>query len=218
MSAPDTASSRSGASIAGLLSALELELRTAGQLAFATCESLREDRSLRGLEGCLAFLRCTTFAVDLDVPAIARRTRVQACRLLLLSVAAHTEAPRWTWFRLEHLFETAMQIPGAELSDVVHALFALLAETTGPTTTSQTCFIREVADHVAERRDRGQSVADFVWIAVRLSDPLLAVTESQAYLAALALPQTLRDQARRVILESVHSRPLVDELIQLLPR
>lgn len=206
-----------GASLDALLTELELELRAEGRLSFETCDRLRVDPRIRGLEGCLAFLRCITFAADPGIPAIPRWHRMHACRLLLLSLGAHTTAPRWAGGRVEQMLETAMQVPGAELSDIVQALFALLGELTGTTTKSQAGFVREVAAQVVDRRDRGQSAADFVWIAVRLSDPVLAVTESQAYLAALALPQTMRDRARELILGRVHSPQLLAELMQLLP-
>jgi hypothetical protein len=205
-----------GETIDALLAALELELRESGRLSFATCEALRRDPELYGFEGCLAFLHCTVFAVDPETPPISRRRRVQACRLMLLSIGAHTDAPRWTSFQIEQLFEVALQIPGAELSDVVQAQFALAAEIMGPTPRSQANFIREVGGHVAGKRRRGHPADDFVWIALRLDDPLFPATETQAYLALHVLPRRLRGATREIILRTIISAPLAEEVAQTL--
>lgn len=199
-----------------LLGNLERELRATGTLSFATCEALRTDRRLRGLESCLAFLRCTVFAGDANIEPIGRRRRVQTCRLLLLSIAAHTQSPRWSAFQLEQMFEVALSIPGAELSDLVQALFALLVDSRNPASVAQARFIRELAAHVTGKRRRGHSADDFVWIAVRLADPLFPATEAQAFLAAHVLPRKMRIATRETILRAVRSTVLADEVAQLL--
>lgn len=195
-----------------VLGAVEHELRTTGRLSFATCEVLRRDEDLCGLEGCLTFLHCTMFATDPETPPIARRRRVQACRLMLLSLGAHTETPRWTSFSIEQMFEAALQIPGAELSDLVQAEFALLAETRGAVSRSQANFIQELGRHVVDRRRRGHAADDFVWIAVRLADEAFPPTEAQAYLATHALPRKLRTATREIILRTVLSSPIAEEV------
>lgn len=189
MSALDTSSEDR---IEADLRAVENELRADGRLAFATCEALRADRRFEGLESCLRFLRCTVFAVDPDSPPIPRRRRVQACRLMLLSLGAHTEAPRWTSLQIEQLVESAMQIPGAELSDLAQAQFALLGETIEPTTIAQQHFLEELGRQIAGKRRLGHSADDFIWIAVRLADPVAPTTRAQAFFAARALPQELK--------------------------
>lgn len=153
------------------LVAVENELRADGRLTFATCEALRGDARFRGLESCLRFLRCTVFAADPDGPPIPRRRRVQACRLMLLSLGAHTTAPRWTALQIEQLVEAAMQVPGAELSDLAQAQFALLAETSD-VTAPQTAFIEELGNQIAAKKRLGYRSDDFVWMAVRLGDGL----------------------------------------------
>jgi hypothetical protein len=199
-----------------VLAALEHELRTTGNLSFATCEALRRDDRLTGLEGCLAFLRCTVFAAAPETPPFPRRLRIHVCRLMLLSLGAHTVQPRWTTFQVEQLLEAALQIAGAELSDVVHAQFALLAETTGPTTRAQANFLRELGEQIAGKRRRGHPADDFVWIAVRLADPILPITQAQAYLATYALPRRLRSATREIILRAMQCSPLADEVAQTL--
>lgn len=199
-----------------LLRALEHELRIIGRLSFATCEALRRDDRTYGLEGVLSFLHCTMFATDPDAPEIPRRQRVHACRLMLISMSAHTELPRWTAFQIEQLFEVAMQIPGAELSDLVQAQFTLLAETAGPTTSAQANLIRELGLQITGKRRRGHDADDFVWIAVRLNDPVLPITEAQAYLAAHALPRRLRRATREVILRTLATTMLGGEVAELL--
>jgi hypothetical protein len=166
-----------------LLAELECELREAGQLAFATCERLRRDERLAGLESCVRFLRFTVFATDPDAPPLLRRHRIHACRLMLLSLGGHTETPRWTAFQLEQMVESALQLPGAELSDLVQAQFALLAETPGETTRAQQNFIQALAEQIDGARSRGLRTDDLVWISVRLGDPVWPVTAAQTLLA-----------------------------------
>ncbi|HEU0032153.1 MAG TPA: hypothetical protein VFQ53_16075 [Kofleriaceae bacterium] len=199
-----------------LLGQLEAELRAHGQLSFATCEALRDNDDVRGLEGCLSFLRCTMFAVDPATPPLRRRRRIQACRLMLLSIGAHTDFPRWTHFGIEQMFEAALQIPGAELSDLVQALFALLAETKLACTRAQTNFIREIGAHVRAKRRLGHAADDFVWIAVRLTDPMFPVTEAQAFFATLVLPRRLRGSTREVLMRTLTSSHVIDELGDML--
>ena len=199
-----------------LLGFLERELRATGTLSFATCEALRTDRRLDGLENCLAFLRVTVFAGDSNQQPIGRRRRVQVCRLLLLAIAAHTGSPRWSGFQVEQMFEAALSIPGAELSDLVQALFALLVDSRGAATAAQARFIREVGAHVTGKRRRGHSADDFVWIAVRLADPLFPATEAQAFLAAHVLPRKLRVTVRDTITRSLRTSALADEVAHIL--
>jgi hypothetical protein len=199
------------------LAALEAELRATGTLSFATCEALRTHDGLHGLEGCLAFLRCTVFASDPDAPPISRRRRLAVCRLMLLSLAAHTDVPRWTSFQVEQMFEAAMQIAGAELSDLVQAQFALLAETKAAPSRAQADFIGVFGRQVAGMRRRGYPADDFMWIAVRICDIAFPATEAQAYLAAHVLPRRLRRTTREVILRIV-SPLLADEVARTLAR
>jgi len=174
------------------LAALEAELRYDGALSFATCETLRNDRRFDGLESCLRFLGCIVFAVDPAVPPIPRLRRVTACRLMLLGIYAHTPTPRWTPMRVEQLVEAAMQIPGAELSDLVQAQFALLAETVHPPGNSQMRYLHELGCQIATQRRIGHAADDFVWIAVRLADPVLPHTVAQEYFAAQVLTNPMR--------------------------
>ncbi len=173
--------------IEGDLRAVEHELRVDGRLSFATCEVLRCDPRLVGLESCLRFLRCTVFAPTPDLPPLPRRRRVQACRLMLVALGAHTARPRWTVLEIEQLVEGAMQLPGAELSDLAQAQFALLGETTDPITPAQESFLEELGRQIGDKRRLGHSADDFVWIAVRLADPVLPHTSAQAFFAARAL-------------------------------
>jgi hypothetical protein len=170
------------------LVAVENELRADGRLAFATCEALRSDPRFRGLESCLRFLHCAVFAADPEHPPIPRRRRVQACRLMLLSLGAHTIAPRWTTLQLEQLVESAMQIPGAELSDLAQAQFALLGETP-EVTPKQTAFIAELGQQIAGKKRLGYQSDDFVWMAVRLTDGL-PHTRAQKLFAACTLDRS----------------------------
>jgi len=202
--------------VEALLRAVERELRGFGRLSFLTCEVLRSHEGLHGLEPCLRFLGCTVFAADPDEPPVSRRYRVQMCRLMLLSLAAHTTTPRWSCFQLEQMFEASLQIPGAELSDLVQAQFALLAETPGPTSTEHASFLRELGHQVAGKRRLGHADDDFVWIAVRLEDAMFPATEAQAYFATHALPRRLRSATREVILRTVVSPLLADEVARAL--
>lgn len=188
MSALDTSSER----IEADLRAVENELRADGRLSFATCEALRSDARFAGLEPALRFLRCTVFAADPDTPPVPRKRRVLACRLMLLSLGAHTPRPEWTAIHIEQLVESAMQIPGALLSDLAQAQFALLGETTAPITPAQEMFLSELGRQIAAKRRLGHSADDFVWIAVRLRDPVAPTTSAQVFFATQTLPPALR--------------------------
>jgi len=189
VSALDTSSE---ARIEADLRAVENELRADGRLSFATCEALRDDARFAGLESALRFLRCTVFAADPDTPPLPRRRRVLACRLMLLSLGAHTPKPEWPALQIEQLAESAMQIPGAQLSDLAQAQFALLGETHAQITESQESFLSELGRQIADKRRLGHSAEDFVWIAVRLRDPVAPTTKAQAFFAAHTLPPALR--------------------------
>ena len=194
MSALDTSSEDR---IEADLIAVENELRADGQLSFATCEALRADERFAGLESCLRVLRCAVFAADPETPPLPRKRRVQACRLMLLSIGAHTERPRWTSIQIEQLVEAAMAVPGAELSDLAQAQFALLGETTGAPTLAQHAFLEELARQIADKRRLGHSADDFVWIAVRLADPVARTTKAQQLFASHTLPPELRGNRSR---------------------
>lgn len=187
MSAPDTCSDDDR--IDADLRAVEHELRADGRLSFATCEALRADPRFAGLESCLRFLWCTVFAPDPSTRPVPRRRRVQACRLMLIALGAHTGDPRWTALQLEQLVEAALAVPGAELSDLAHAQFALLGETREPVTAAQQAFLAELARHIAYKSRLGHSAEDLIWIAVRLADPVRPPTNAQAYFAARTLPE-----------------------------
>lgn len=175
MSARDTSSD-----LDADLIAVENELRADGRLSFATCEALRSDPRFRGLESCLRFLRCTVFAVDPSTPPVPRRRRVQACRLMLLSIGAHT-APQWTVLQIEQLVESAMAIPGAALSDLAQAEFALLGETVD-ITPAQKRFVAELGQQIAAKKRLGYETDDFIWLVIRLRDGL-PHTRAQAWFA-----------------------------------
>jgi len=174
------------------LLAVENELRIDGRLSFATCEALRNDARFAGLESALRFLRCTVFTADPDTPPLPRRRRALACRLMLLSLGAHTPRPEWTALQIEQLVESAMAIPGAQLSDLAQAQFALLGETTAAITPAQENFLSELGRQIADKRRLGHDAADFVWIAVRLRDPVAPTTSAQTYFASQTLPPALR--------------------------
>lgn len=170
------------------LVAVENELRADGRLAFATTEALRADDRFAGLESCLRVLRCAVFAADPATPPVPRKRRVQACRLMLIALGAHTLSPRWTPSQIEQLVEAALVVPGAELSDLVQAQFALLGETTELPTVGQLVFLEELSRQIADKRRLGHRADDFVWIEVRLADPVARTTKAQRWFAAHTLP------------------------------
>ena len=186
MSVPDTPSDEPTAELDAVFAWLEHELRAHGRLAFETVEAARVDRRLEGFESCLALLGAAVFAPDPDGPLAARRHRIAACRLLLLALAAHTDAPRFTTLQLEQLVEAVIAIPGAQLGDIALALFALLGESRGECTPLQIALIDELDSLLVARNVR---VDDYVWIALRVADPSLPVTAAQAYFARRAMRQ-----------------------------
>lgn len=189
-----------------LLSA-EREIRTTGALSEATCRAFAaaDDEARRGFEASFAFLGCPSGIVAIGEEPVPASRRIAAIRLMMLRLGAHTSDPRWSSYLLERLIEAALQPPGALLSDVVQALFVLLAEAPPGLSDTQANFIREVGVHVVGKQRRRYSAEDFSWLAGMIQDPSTKPTAAQAYLAVYTLPPSLALQCLDTILESLHS-------------
>jgi hypothetical protein len=199
-----------------IITSAEHELRTTGALSDTTCSSFAsaDEQARRGFEACFAFLGCpVTRALHSDVPAPVDR-RVSAIRLMMLRLRAHTSDPRWSSQVLEQFMDAALQPAGAQLSDIVRALFALLAEAPPGLSDTQANLIREICIHVVGKQRRRYSAEDFSWFADMLVDPSTKPTAAQAYLAAYTLPPSLALQCRDSILQALHLTRFEDEVKQ----
>lgn len=197
-----------------IITTAERELRTTGTLSDATCRSFTsaDEQARRGFEACLAFLGCpVTNATDSDVPVPLDR-RVAAIRLMMLRLGVHTSDPRWSSQVLERLMEAALQPSGAQLGDIVRAIFSLLAEAPPGLSDTQANLIREICVHVVGKQRRRYSAEDFSWLAAMLVNQSTKPTAGQAYLAAYILPPSLASQCRNSILQALHSTRFEEEV------
>lgn len=146
-----------------IITSAEHELRTTGTLGDTTCCSFAsaDDQVRHGFEACFAFLGCpVTNASGSDAPVPVGR-RVTAIRLMMLRLSIHTSDPRWSSQVLEQLMYAGLQPPGAQLGDIVRALFALLAEAPPGLSDVQATLIREIGIHVVGRQRRRYAAEDF---------------------------------------------------------
>jgi hypothetical protein len=201
-----------------LIASAERELRTTGTISHTTCRSFttREELARRGFEGCFAFLGCpVSTGPSSDAPVPVDR-RVTAIRLMMLRLRAHTNDPRWSSQLLEQLIDAALQPLGAQLSDIVRALFALFAETPSGLSKTQANLIRDVGIHVVGLQRRRYAAEDFTWLADVLADGSSKPTAAQAYLAAYTLPPALASRCTDAILEALHSTRFQEEVKRVL--
>ena len=196
-----------------LLSA-ERELRTTGSLSDATCRAFTaaDDDSSRGFEASFAFLGCPVRAAAASAEPVHASHRVAAIRLMMLRLGAHTIDPRWSSQILERLIDAALQPPGAQIGDVVRALFQLLAEAPSGLSEVQANLIREVGVQVVAIQRRRCSTEDFSWLAAMIHGTSTKLTAAQAYLAAYTLPSALASQCLAIILHALHPTRFEEEV------
>lgn len=196
-----------------LLSA-ERELRDTGMLSDATCHAFvaADAATRRGFEASFAFLGCPTPTAAVDEGRVSPSRRIAAIRLMMLRIGAHTSAPRWSSRVLENLVEAALRPAGACVSDIVHALFALLAEAPPGLSDTQANLIREVAIHVVGKQRRRYAAEEFSWLAAVVTDPSAEPSAAQAYLAAYTLPVSLAPRCLDSILRALHSTRFEEEV------
>lgn len=193
--------------MATIILSAEHELRTTGVLSDATCRTFAQadDASKRGFEASFAFLGCSNGAAADQGEAVPAERRIAAIRLMMFQLAAHTDDPRWSSRMLEDMVDAALKPPGAAVSDVVRALFAVLAECPLELSDTQANFIREVGIHVVRKLRRAPPSEDFSWLAAVLADPNAGTNAAQAYLAAYTLPVSFVSRCRERILRALHS-------------
>jgi hypothetical protein len=197
-----------------LITTAERELRAAGALSEATCRSFAtaDDQERRGFEACFGFLGCPVIKASSSEAPAPIEHRVAAIRLMMLRLGGHTSDPRWSSQLLERLIDAALQPPGAQLGDIVRALFAVLAEAPPGLSDTQANLIREIGIHVVGRQRRRYAAEDFSWFAGILADQNSKPTAAQAYLAAYTLPPMLASQCTDSILEALRSTRFEDEV------
>lgn len=196
-----------------LLSA-ERELRDSGELSEATCQAFaRVDEAVRcGFESSFAFLGCPTSAGVARGDMVPSAHRIEAIRLMMLRVSAHTDAPRWSSRLLDDMFEAARQPPGATIGDIVQGLFAVLAECPPGLSSTQANFIREVGIYVVGKHRRAYAAEDFSWLVTALTEADAKINAAQAYLAAYTLPPSLAPRCKDSILRALRSTPFEEEV------
>jgi aminopeptidase N len=194
--------------------AAERELRATGSLSDETCRAFAAAKhpARRGFEASFAFLGCPTTSSSTEEGPAAPSHRTAAVRLMLLRLGAHTSTPQWSSHVLDNLVEAALRPPNATLSDIVQALFELLAEGPAGLSNIKANFIREIGIHVVGRLRRRYATEDFSWLATAISDPTTKPTASQAYLVAYTLPPSFTPQCLDAILQALHSTPFEEQV------
>jgi hypothetical protein len=137
--------------------------------------------------------------------------RIEAVRLMMLKLRAHTDEPRWSSRVLDELFEAARQPAGSTIGDIVRGLFDILAECPAEPSDIQTNFIREVSSYVVGRRRREYAAEDFSWLADAFTGTNATINAAQAYLAVYTLPPSLAPRCRDSILRALHLTKYEDE-------
>lgn len=201
-----------------IITSAEHELRTTGTLSDTTCHAFTtaDDQVRRGFAACLAFLGCPVTNAPSSDASVPVDCRVTAIRLMMLRLRMHTSDPRWSSQILERLIDAALQPPGAQLSDIVRALFALLAEAPPGLSDTQANLIREIGIHVVGRQRYRYAAENFSWLAEMLADQSRKPTAAQAYLAAYTLPPALASQCIDPIIQALHSTRFEEEVKQQL--
>jgi hypothetical protein len=190
-----------------ILFSAERDLRMTGTLSEATCHAfaVTDEEARWGLEASFAFLGCPSSAAAAGGEPVPASRRIAAIRLMMLRLAAHTSDPRWSSDLLERLIHAALQPTGALVSDIVQALFEVLAEASPGLSDMQANFIREVGVHVVGKQRRRYSAESFSWLADLIRDGSTELTAAQAYLAAYTLPPSLASQCVDTILHSLQA-------------
>lgn len=196
-----------------LLLSAESELRTTGTLSEATCRAFAQvdPDERRGFEASFAFLGCPTVAAAAHGYVMKPEHRIEAVRLMMLRLRAHTDEPRWSSRVLDELFEAARQ-PVGSIGDIIRGLFAVLAECPSGLSDVQANFIREVSTYVVGRLRHEYTAEDFSWLADALTSTNATVNAAQAYLAAYTLPPPLASRCRDWILRALHLTRFEDEV------
>jgi hypothetical protein len=200
--------------VESVLRSAERELRTSGTVGESTCRALEETNPAdrRGLEPAFAFLGCVSRADGASGEPPPTERRADAVRLMLLKLGAHTDSPRWSSYVLDRLFEAAMRPPGAEIGDIVRALFDLLGERPGDLTKEQANLIRDIGARIVGLNRRAWATQDFSWLARALLDASPGVTPAQAYLAAAVLPPAFIPQTREAILRPLRGTKFAEQV------
>lgn len=106
----------------------------------------------------------------LDAPS-----RRAVCRLALIALDAHTNAPAWSNETLSRMVKALLAIPGIEPADPFKAMWELLLEHTPELTKTLAAFIRALAlTYLLEHRSRQ---TELQWLV----DADLAVTPAEAF-------------------------------------
>lgn len=171
-----------------------------------------DEAARRGFEPSFTFLGCPTSGTAAHGDVVPPARRLEAVRLMMLRVHAHTATPRWSSRVLDDLFEAARQPSGAAVGDLVQGLFAVLAECPPELSGTQANFIREVSIYVVGKQRRAYAAEDFSWLAAALTDANADINAAQAYLAAYTLPPSLVPDCRDAILRALHSTQFEEEV------
>jgi hypothetical protein len=135
---------------------------------------------------------------------------------MLLKLGAHTDTPAWSSRTIEMLFKAGLSSPGAELGDIVQALFGILSECQPGISDPQANLIREIGTFVAGKHRRAYAAEDFSWLVRLIAERDSDITAAQAYLAACVLPPSLVPGCRELILDALRPTRFADEVARWL--
>jgi hypothetical protein len=159
-------------------------------------EPLCEEFSSLPLQDQVAFARAMIFTGCKDIisPQLPegivthQEQRILAARLMLLSLYAATDEPRWSSWLLDHMWEAVLETPDGQFSDLFQALSLLWKEIDHGLTQIRANFVLDITHHgrleALPKYKEAYAAEHFDWM---LHGEL---TTAQAYLFVYSAPRT----------------------------
>jgi hypothetical protein len=116
--------------------------------------------------------------------------------------------PAWSSHVLEKTIEEILSQPGSRIGDVFYALWDLGGKDDVALTKTMAALIRDIVVLCFTRYRTKYDAEDFQWMADRVQQ---GAAPAQAYLALLALPESLASASRDAIVESLEGTEFHDE-------
>jgi hypothetical protein len=163
----------------------------------------------------MRFLGCEPVEVPpQDTPAVPEVGRIQASRLMLLSLYLDTGTPAWSSWMLDRLMEAVIGTPGGSVGDLLHALHEVLGEYPCDFTEPMRNLIKALIVKSFMEHRASYEAADLGWM---VQETIMHSTPAQAYLALHAIPPAIMQPKCAVtILRKLASTPYWKEAIDTL--
>ncbi len=121
--------------------------------------------------------------------------------------------PAWSSTVLERTVEQVLSQPNGRLTDLFYALWDLIAEINVPLNRTLANFMKDIVVLCFTRYRALYDAIDFQWMSTQLRGN---GTQAQAYLASLALPESLVGECRSSILAKLEGTEFKEEVQQML--